>query len=109
MTNGRMNMTILRSFRFPDAALRMLKEIADRKHEGNQTQALIEAIERYHEEMNPVSVEGYVRIDRMKDRASKTGCAACGQSSHPVRWVAIRSDGTVKAGFCDECVEAGRV
>ena len=101
-------MTILRSFRFPEAALRMLKEIADRRHEGNQTQALIEAIERYYGEIKPVSVQGYVRIDRIKHGDSQTGCVACGQSSRPVRWVAIRSDGTVKAGFCDECVEAGR-
>lgn len=101
-------MTILRSFRFPEAVLRILKEIADRRHEGNQTQALIEAIEGYYERMKPVSVQGYVRFDRIRNDDSKPGCVACGQSSRPARWVAIRSDGTVKAGFCDECVEAGR-
>ena len=101
-------MTILRSFRFPETKLKTLREIADRKHGGNQTRALIEAIDRYHSEMEPTSVQGYIRIDRVPDLNSEAGCAGCGQSRRSGTWVAVRSDGTVKGVLCDECVKAGR-
>ena len=101
-------MSILRSFRLPEQKLGLLREIAERNHGGNQTQALIEAINRYHRELEPASVQGYIRIDRVKDLDREAGCPGCGQSRRPGRWVAIRSDGTVKGVFCDDCVNAGQ-
>ena len=86
----------------------MLKEIAERNHGGNQTQAIIAAIDRYYKELEPASVQGYIRIDRVKDRDAKAGCPGCGQSRRPGTWVAVRSDGTVKGVICDDCVDAGR-
>lgn len=100
-------MTILRSFRFPREKLEVLKEIAEHNHGGNQTQALIEAIDRYHKELEPVWVQGYIRLDRVKDTNREAGCAGCGQSKRSGTWVAVRSDGTVRGVFCDECADAG--
>lgn len=101
-------MTTLRSFRFPVDKLALLKEIAERNHGGNQTQALIEAINRYHRELEPASIQGYVRIDRLRDSEGQARCPGCGESHRPRRWVAIRSDGTVKGVFCDDCANAGK-
>lgn len=98
-------MTSLRSFRFPPKHLTMLKEIADRYHGGNQTQALIEAVERYHKQLNPVLVHGYVRLDRVVDADAE--CARCGRSRPSRRWIAVLSDGSVQGVYCSECAEAG--
>lgn len=105
--HGGTSMTILRSFRFPEEKLAALKEIAEHNHGGNQTQALIEAIDRYHKELEPVWVQGYIRLDRVKDTSRGAGCAGCGQSKRSGTWVAVRSDGTVRGVFCDECADAG--
>jgi len=99
-------MTVLRSFRFPEEKLLLLKKIADRNHEGNQTQALIEAIDRYHKELEPVSVQGYIRLDRVVTSGGETECVGCGQPRRRGTWVAVRSDGTVQGVFCDECAKS---
>ncbi|MFW5745216.1 MAG: hypothetical protein ACOCW3_02360 [Spirochaetota bacterium] len=101
-------MSILRSFRFPEKDLQRLKEIADQHHGGNQTQTLMEALERYHRELSPVSVEGYIRLDRVAAADDSPSCPVCGASRGARPWVAIRSDGTLKGLLCDACVKAGR-
>lgn len=101
-------MTKLRSFRFPEEKIELLKEIAQRKHNNNQTQALLEAIDRYYQEINPPSVQGYIRIDRVHDLNGEEGCPGCNQSLGSGAWIAVYSDGTVKGVLCDDCVEAGR-
>lgn len=101
-------MSILRSFRFPENDLVKLKEVADLSHGGNQTQALIEALDRYHRELKPASVQGYIRVDRVTTTERSASCTGCGESPRARTWVAIRSDGTVKGPLCDACVEAGR-
>lgn len=100
-------MTTLRSFRFPPKHLTMLREIADRYYGGNQTQALIEAVERYHNHLNPVFVQGYVRLDRVVDADTDAECARCGKSLPSRRWIAVLSDGSVEGVYCSECAEAG--
>jgi hypothetical protein len=101
-------MTTLRSFRFPEEGLERLKEIAERRHDNNQTQALLEAIDRYYQELNPPALQGYIRIDRVQDLNGEEGCPGCEDSLGSGAWVAVYSDGTVKGVLCDECVEAGR-
>ena len=101
-------MSILRSFRFPERDLLKLKEVADLNHGGNQTQALIEALERYHKQLKPVPVQGYIRLDRVMAAEGSPSCPGCGESRGDRTWVAIRSDGTLKGPLCDACVEAGR-
>jgi len=77
-------------------------------HGGNQTQALIEALERYHKELKPASVEGYIRLDRVTATKITPTCPGCGDSRQDRTWVAIRSDGILNGVLCDDCVEAGR-
>jgi hypothetical protein len=101
-------MSKLRSFRFPEEKLTRLKEIAIREHDNNQTQALMEAIDRYYEELAPPSLQGYIRIDRMNPINLEDDCPGCGGSERERGWIAVYSDGTVKGVLCDECVEAGR-
>lgn len=101
-------MSILRSFRFPEEDLRKLKQIADEHHGGNQTQALLVALERYYSELTPPSVDGYIRLDRVSPTDNAPSCPVCGASRGERTWVAIRSDGTLKGLLCDACVEAGR-
>jgi hypothetical protein len=101
-------MSKLRSFRFPENTLARLKEIAKRKHDNNQTQALITAIDHYYKELAPASLQGYVRIDRMNPVSLEDDCPGCGGSESEGGWIAVYSDGTVKGVLCDECVEAGR-
>ncbi len=101
-------MTKMRSFRFPEDELERLKEIATRRHDDNQTQALLEAINRYYKELNPPSLQGYIRIDRISNLNGNEGCPGCGQSESAGAWVAVYSDGTLKGVLCDDCVEAGR-
>ncbi len=101
-------MTKLRSFRFPEDKLQLLKKIAKRRHDNNQTQALLEAIERYYKELAPPSLQGYIRIDRIHKLNLKDDCPGCGQSESKRAWIAVYSDGTVKGVLCDDCVEAGR-
>jgi predicted DNA-binding protein len=96
----------MRSFRFPEEKLELLKEIAERRHDNNQTQALIEAIDHYYQELNPLSVQGYIRIDRIHDLNGDEDCPGCEQSLGSGAWVAVYSDGTVKGVLCDDCVEA---
>lgn len=101
-------MTKMRSFRFPEEELEFLKEIAKRRHNNNQTQALLEAIDRYYEELNPPSLQGYIRIDRVHNLNGGEDCPGCRQSETPGAWIAVYSNGTVKGVLCDNCVEAGR-
>jgi hypothetical protein len=101
-------MSKLRSFRFPEDKLERLKEVAKRKHDNNQTQALMEAIDRYYKEITPPSLQGYIRIDRMNRLILHDDCPGCGASESEGGWIAVYSDGTVKGVLCDECVEAGR-
>ena len=101
-------MSKLRSFRFPEEKLERLKEIARRRHGNNQTRALLEAIDRYYGELNPPSLQGYIRIDRLSDLNGDQACPGCDQSPGPGAWIAVYSDGTVKGVLCDDCVEAGR-
>jgi hypothetical protein len=101
-------MSKLRSFRFPENTIARLKEIAKRKHDNNQTQALIKAIDRYYKEVAPVSLQGYVRIDRINRLGLQDDCPGCGASESEGGWIAVYSDGTVKGVLCDDCVEAGR-
>ncbi len=101
-------MTKMRSFRFPEEKLEQLKEIAERMHDGNQTQAILEAIDRYHKELTPPRLQGYIRIDRIQDLNGEEGCPGCGKSLGSGAWVAVYSDGTVKGVLCDDCVEEGR-
>lgn len=101
-------MTKMRSFRFPEEKLEFLKEIAERRHHNNQTQALLEAIDRYYEELNPPSLQGYIRIDRVQNLNGGADCPGCRQSETAGAWVAVYSNGTVKGVLCDNCVEAGR-
>ena len=101
-------MTKLCSFRFPEEKIALLKEIAKRKHDNNQTQALIEAIDRYYKELNPPSLQGYIKIDRVLSLNGKDDCPGCGHSKSERAWIAVYSDGTVKGVLCDDCVKAGR-
>jgi hypothetical protein len=101
-------MTKLRSFRFPEDKLARLKEIAKRKHDNNQTQALMEAIDRYYKELTPPTLQGFIRIDRMSSVNLEDDCPGCGGSESDRGWIAVYSDGTVRGVLCDECVEAGR-
>ncbi len=101
-------MSKMRSFRFPEEKLELLKEIAERKHDNNQTQALLEAIDRYYKELNPLSVQGYIRIDRIQNLNGEEDCPGCEQSLGSGAWVAVFSDGTVKGVLCGDCVSAGR-
>lgn len=101
-------MSIMRSFRFPEDKLALLKEIAERKHNNNQTEALLEAINRYYDQIDPPALHGYIRIDRVNNVNGKEDCPACGSSEKASEWVAVYSDGTLKGGLCDDCVDAGR-
>jgi hypothetical protein len=101
-------MTRLCSFRFPEEKLELLKEIAKRKHNNNQTQALLEAIDRYYEELNPPKVQGYIQIDRIQSLNGDESCSGCDQFPDSGAWIAVYSNGTVKGVLCDDCVEAGR-
>ena len=101
-------MSKLRSFRFPEEKLDLLKAIAERKHNNNQTQALCEAIDHYYKELNPLSVHGYIHVDRIHDLKREEDCSGCEQSLGSKAWVAVYSDGTMKGMLCDKCVEAGR-
>lgn len=101
-------MSKLRSFRFPEEMLVKLKEIAKRRHDNNQTQALIEAIDRYYKDLTPPSLQGYIQLDRIFRRNIREDCPGCGQSESEKGWIAVYSDGTVKGVLCEDCVEAGR-
>jgi hypothetical protein len=101
-------MTKMRSFRFTEEKLELLKKIAERRHDNNQTQALLEAIDRYYGELNPPSLQGHIRIDHIHDLNGEDDCPGCGQSEGERAWIAVYSDGTIKGVFCDDCVEAGR-
>lgn len=101
-------MSKMRSFRFTEEKLELLKEIAERWYDNNQTQALFEAIDHYYQALNPLSVQGYIRIDRIHDHNGEDECSVCEQSLDSGACVAIYSDGSVKGMLCDECVEAGR-
>jgi len=98
----------MRSFRLPEQELKFLKEIAARRHRNNQTQALLEAIHRYHDVLHPPSVQGYVRIDRVNRPNGPEDCQGCRQPDASGAWVAVYSNGTVKGVLCDDCVQAGR-
>jgi hypothetical protein len=101
-------MTKLRSFRFPEDKLELLKEIAQRRHNDNQTQALLEAIDRYYEALNPPKLQGYIQVDRIQDLNGDESCLSCDQLTGSGAWVAVYSNGTVKGVLCNDCVEAGR-
>ncbi len=101
-------MSKMRSFRFPEEKLDLLKVIAERNHDNNQTRALIEAIDQYYKVLNPLSVQGYIRIDRVHDLNGEGKCSGCEKSLGPEAWVAIYSDGNTKGVICDECVEVGQ-
>ena len=101
-------MTKLRSFRFPEDKLEQLKEIAKRRHQNNQTHALMEAIDRYYEELTPKLLQGYIQLDRIHNLNIRDDCPGCGGSESERGWIAVYSDGTVKGVLCDDCVEAGR-
>jgi len=101
-------MSKMRSFRFPEEKLDLLKAIAERKHDNNQTQALFEAIDHYYKELYPLSVQGYIRVDRIHDINGEEKCFGCDNSLGSEAWVTIYSDSTVKGVLCDECVESGR-
>ena len=101
-------MSKLRSFRFPEEKLKLLKEIAESRHDNNQTQALFEAIDHYYQELNPLSVQGYIRIDRIQDLNGEKNCHDCEQSLGSGAWIAVYSDGTVKGLLCDDCVDSGK-
>jgi len=101
-------MNKLRSFRFPEEKLKLLKELAERRHDNNKTQALLEAIDRYYEELNPPSLQGYIRIDQIHDLNGNENCPGCNQSLGSGAWIAVYSNGTVKGMLCDDCVEARR-
>jgi hypothetical protein len=100
--------TRLCSFRFPEEKYELLKEIAEDRHDSNQTQALLEAIGRYHKELYPPSVQGYIRIDRIHDLSGEEECPGCDQRVGSGAWIAVYSNGTVRGMLCDDCVEAGR-
>lgn len=101
-------MTRMRSFRFPEDSLRQLQEIAKRKHDDNQTQALLEAIDRYYQELNPPKLQGYIRLDRVQDGHASGKCPGCSRPETERTWIAVYSNGSMKGVLCDECVEAGR-
>jgi hypothetical protein len=101
-------MTKMRSFRFPEKELEQLREISELFHSGNQTRALIEAVNRYHKDLFPPSLQGYVRLDRVMDGQREVECPGCGYLKNIGTWIAVYSDGSVKGILCDDCVEAGR-
>ncbi len=101
-------MSKMRSFRFPEEKLELLKEIAERRYDNNQTQALFEAIDHYYQELNPLSVQGYIRIDRTHNLNGEEECSGCEQLLGSRVWIAVYSDGSVKGMLCDKCMEAGR-
>lgn len=99
-------MTKMRSFRLPQAQLDQLKELASRRHEDNQTQALLEAIDRYYRALHPPDLQGYVRLDRVSDGVGER-CANCERTDIDARWLAVYSNGMLKASLCDECAQVG--
>lgn len=101
-------MSKMRSFRFPEDKLDLLKEIAERKHDDNQTQALCAAIDHYYEELFPLPVQGYIRVDRINNHNGEGKCFDCDKSLSSEAWVAIYPDGTVKGVLCDDCVNVRR-
>jgi len=101
-------MTKMQSFRFPEEKLERLKEIAERMHDGNQTQAILEAIDRYHKELNPPRLQGYIQLDRVYNSNEKESCPGCNRLDAKGSWIAVYSNGVVKGMICDDCVEAGR-
>lgn len=98
----------MRSFRLPEKELKYLREIAARRHHNNQTQALLEAINRYHAELHPPALQGYVRIDRLKAAKAAGDRSGCRHADASGAWVAVYSNGTVKGVLCDKCVKEGR-
>lgn len=101
-------MTKMRSFRFPEEALAQLNELAIRAHKGNQTQALIEAVDCYYRTLKPVVLQGYIQVDRVRDHQEPERCSGCSQPEPEGAWIAVYSDGTLKGVLCNNCVEAGR-
>jgi hypothetical protein len=101
-------MTKMRSFRFPEEELKQLKEIAELWHDGNQTRALMEAVNRYHKDLFPPSLQGYIQLDRVMEGQREVECPGCGHLHNIGGWIAVYSDGSVKGVLCDNCVEAGR-
>lgn len=97
--------TKLRSYRFPEEKLKQLKELAERRHQDNQTQALLEAIDRYYADLHPAAIQGYIRLDRTNRLNGPNGCRQCKQSIESGAWVAIYADGTLDGVICEECVE----
>jgi hypothetical protein len=97
--------TKLRSFRFPEDKLKLLKEIAEREHNGNQTQALLEAIERYYLQLDPPVIQGYIRLDKTSPENGNNGCRQCKQTLDSGAWIAFYSDGTLDGAICGHCVE----
>jgi hypothetical protein len=100
-------MSKLRSFRFPEGKLALLQEIAECKHEGNQTQAVLEAIDRYYQQLNPPVLQGYVHLDRVSN-GEEIDCSGCNRPQRKEAWIAVYSNGSVKGVLCDDCVENGR-
>jgi hypothetical protein len=98
-------MTKMRSFRFPEEELEQLREIAEQFHDGNQTRALMEAVNRYHRDLFPPSLQGYIQLDRVMDGQRNVVCPGCGHLKTMGNWIAVYSDGSVKGVLCDDCVE----
>jgi hypothetical protein len=98
-------MTKMRSFRFPSKKLEQLIEIADCMHDGNQTQAILEAIDRYHTALNPPRLQGYIQLDRVSN-GNEGDCPGCKRSDAKRSWIAVFSNGSVKGVLCDDCVDA---
>ncbi len=106
LDDGPSTMTKMRSFRLPQDQLDQLKQLASRRHDDNQTQALLEAIDRYYQDLNPPRLQGYVRLDRVSRGSART-CANCERSAVEANWLAVYSNGTVKGSLCDECAQVG--
>lgn len=99
-------MSKLRSYRLPEEKLALLKEIAGREHEGNQTQAVLEAIDRYYQQLNPPVLQGYIQLDRVSN-GGEEDCSGCNRPQSKEAWIAVYSNGSVKGVLCDDCVENG--
>lgn len=101
-------MTTMRSFRFPEETLAQLRELANCKHKGNQTQALIKAVDGYYRTLKPVVLQGYIQVDRVPDVQEAERCSGCSELTPDGAWIAVYSDGTYKGVLCNDCVGAGR-
>ena len=95
------------SFRLPEDAVQRLAKLADKRHNGNHTAALLEALRRYEEITFPesASVEtiGWVHVIRL---TGKPRCEKCGNPIEPPGYAKLGADGSIEGRlYCAKCAK----